>query len=363
MKFTCSQQNLLTAITTAQKLVSRNISPIYQYIYIEANDKNVKIASSGDEQTVITNVEAYVENCSKLLAPITVLHDIISKMPPVNINIETNDNYMMTLSYDRMKYTIQCIAADAFSFIDNINGKNSFSMNAGEFKKCVKQTYFTVFSEDTRPPLSGILIKCKDGIIDFVSTDTTRVSIRKIKTDIKNSFEITVPSKFLYEIIFSTNKFDADDIFITFNENYLMIKIGNITAITGLLKGKFINYESIIPQDSTAVMTCERSTLLSILERAFILSEETLYTVKLEIKYSKLYVSSSSASGEAYEEIPVKTNGIPITTAFNSKNFIEILRNTDYELLAFEFTTGTRICKIRPIETDDLLYLIMPIRL
>ena len=66
---------------------------------------------------------------------------------------------------------------------------------------------------------------------------------------------------------------------------------------------------------------------------------------------------------QAYEEIQVQTDGDGLTIAFNSKYFIEILRNTDYENLSFEFTSSTRTCVIRPTDNNDVTYLILPIRM
>ena len=162
--------------------------------------------------------------------------------------------------------------------------------------------------------------------------------------------------------MYSSNKYDSENALVTFNSKYIKIKSGNITLITGLLIGKYINYKSIIPSKCQTQMICDRLVFLSILERAVLLSDENLYAVKFDIKYSKLTVTSNSIQGEGLEELQVMMKGNSISVAFNSRNFIEILKNIDYDLLKFEFTTDTRICKITPVETDCLLYLITPIK-
>lgn len=363
MKFYCLQQDIISAIQTVQKVSYKNPSEIHRYIYIEARRNSIKIVAAGAEQTVITQIPCDVQRDGMVLAPLSVLRDIISKMPDVAINFEVNDRLLMTVSYIHMKYTIQCMPASAFSYTEEIAEELRFSMKTSDFRTCIKQTYFTASLQDTRPILSGILLKCSNGYLDFVSTDGTRVALRTIRLSENISFEIIIPAKFVFDIIHSSNIYDDDETIITFNQKYIKIKTGNTTLITGLINGKFINYRNIIPSDAGTVMTCDRTSFLDILERAFLLSDESLYTVKFEIKYSKLFVSSVSEAGQAFEEIIVQTQGNPITIAFNSKNFIEILRNIDYDLLLFEFTTGTRICKITPVECSDLLYLISPIRI
>ena len=111
-------------------------------------------------------------------------------------------------------------------------------------------------------------------------------------------------------------------------------------------------------------MIASRQVLLSILERAFVLSDKTsMSPVKFEIGFNKLFVSSNSEVGEAFEEIQVQTEGDSLIIGFSSKFLIEILRNIEYETLQFEFTSSTRPCIIRPTESDDILYMTLPRRL
>ncbi len=362
MKFICQQQDFLSAIQTVQKISEKNISPISQYIYIETNKYNINVVGSKSDQTVITDINADIKESGNVLAPSNILRDIISKMPSTSIEIDVNQNNVMTVKYINMKYDIQCISADGFVYEDSIEENTSFSIKIKDFKECIKQTYFTASLQESYPVLSGILIKCENGVLNFVSTDRTRISVRTITINEKISFEIIVPSKIIFDVMYSSNKYDNEYALITFNSKYIKIKSGNITLITGLLIGKYINYKSIIPNECQTQMICDRLVFLSILERAVLLSDENLYAVKFDIKYSKLTVTSNSMQGEGLEELQVMMKGNSISVAFNSKNFIEILKNIDYDLLKFEFTTDTRICKITPVETDCLLYLITPIK-
>ncbi len=363
MNFSCTQQELLTSIQTVQKNTHRTPSPFQQYIYIEANQYNIKLVSSSSESTVIATLDANISVEGRVLVPASIFRDIVSKMPPVLIDISTDENNLMTVKYINMKYSIQCITASSFSFLDNIDSQTNINISTQDFKRAISQTYFTASLQETRPILTGILVKAIDGAVDFVSTDGSRVSISTIYINEKVSFDIIVPARFIHDIIsFSPDNTDSL-VQLSFNDKYLKLTIENITVVTGLISGKFINYNSILPKDAGTVMMCNRSEFLNILERAFLLSDENLYTVKFDINYSKLYVSSNNTHGEAFEEIYVKTEGNPVTIAFNSKSFIEILKNMEYEQLVFEFTTGTRICKIKPLESDNLVYLISPIRI
>lgn len=363
MNFSCTQQELLYGIQTVQKAVHKTPSPFQQYIYIETSGASVRLVSTSPDNTVIVVINAIVSSSGRILVPVAILRDIVSKMPDVTINLQTDENNLMTVTYQSMRYSIQCASSASFTFPENIDSDTEFTLSTEEFKKSVSQTYFTASTQETRPTLNGILLKCQHGKIDFVSTDGTRVAIKTISINEDISFDIIIPARFIHDILNSQLKSNCDISRITFNGKYMKYQSDNITVITGLISGKFINYKSILPHDKSTTMMCNRSEFLNILERAFLLSDENLYTVKFDINYSKLFVSSNSVQGEAFEEIYVKTEGAPVTIAFNSKSFIEILKNIEYEQLVFEFTTGTRICKIYPLENENLLYLISPIRI
>lgn len=364
MKFSCLQQDMVSSIQTVQKAAAaKGTSPIYQYLYIETLTDSVRVVATNQSQTIATVIPAQIEEEGKILLPIALFRDIVSKMPSVLIEMKANERNLLTVSYVNMKYSIQGMPVGEYTFMDDINGDIKFDIETDKLKKYVKQTYFTASTEETKPTLNGILLKCRDGALDIVTSDSYRLSLVKGEINEKLSFDIIVPAKILSEILGSA---DEDDKItnVTFNSKYIKLQTGKTTLVTGLISGSFINYENIIPKEYKTMMICGRQALLSILERAFVLSDRTtLYPVKFEIGYSKLFVSSNSEAGEAYEEIQVQTDGDSLTIAFNSKYFIEILRNMEYDSLRFEFTSSTRTCVIRPTDADDVLYLILPIRM
>ncbi len=363
MKLTCSQQDILNAVQTAQKVTGKNPSLLYQYALLRAENNTAKVIGICGEETVVVSIDADVEESGEILVPTSLFREILAKMPDVQINIDINKDNIMKVNYINMKFTIQCLSSTGFTFTENINEDVSFSINTALFKTAIKQTYFTSVIQENRPVLAGIQMKAENGVLSFVSTDATRIAFRKVNIESNISFEIIIPARLVFEIINSPDKYNHENTVITFNSKYIRINTGNTTVITGLISGKFVNYQSIIPTLYTTRIISERTMFLSILERASLLSDESLYTVRFDINYSKLYVSSNNDHGNGYEEIDITTDGSPLTIAFNSKNFIEILKNMECDMVVFEFSSGTRICKITPAQNEELFYLIFPIRI
>ncbi len=364
MKFNCLQQDLISSIQTVQKAAtSKGTSPIYQYIYVETLRDEVRLIATNQSQTISNIIPAQIDEPGKILLPTALFRDIISKMPSVMIEMKSNDRNLMNVSYTNMKYAIQGMPVGEFTFMDNIEGDISFEIKKNDFKSFIDRTFFTASIDETKPTLNGIMLKCQNGKMDAVTSDSFRLSLVKGNIGQDISFEIIVPAKLLHEIL-ATSGDDDEITLITFNSKYIKVKLGKTTLVTGLISGKFVNYEAIIPKEYKTKMSCSRQLMISILERAVILSDkDTLYPVRFEIGFNKLLVSSNSSAGEAFEEINVKTEGDSLTIGFNSKQMIDLLRNADYDDLEFEFISPTRTCVIRPVANDDMLYLITPLRL
>lgn len=364
MQIECLQQDLISAILVAQKAtVNKSTSPVYQYLYLEGIQDSLRVIATNQLQTIVTEIPAQVKEQGKLLLPISIFRDIIAKMPSVMITLSADDKCLMTVSYVNMKYVIQGMSAATFTFMDGIEEEQCFSIKTEQFKNLVRQTYFTASVEENKPTLNGILLRCKDGKLDVVTSDSYRLSLASDQLEESLNFEMIVPVKILFDVLHSAGE-EEDVTHVSFNQKYIKIQIGKTILISGLINGNFINYENIIPKEYKTKMVCDRSVLLSILERAFLLSDrDTLYPVKFDISYSRLFITSNSKVGEAFEEIQVQTEGEPLVIAFNSKFFIEVLRNIEYDILSFEFTTSTRTCVIRPVENQNLIYLILPVRM
>ena len=202
MKLSCLQQDLISSIQTVQKAAAaKGTSPIYQYIYIETVNDALRVVATNQSQTIATIIPAQIEEEGKILLPISLFRDIISKMPSVIIEMKSNERNLMTVSYINMKYAIQGIPVGEYTFMDDISGDVKFDIDTEEFRKYVKQTYFTASVDESKPTLNGILLKCKNGLLDVVTSDSFRLSLSKGKINEEISFEVIVPSKILYEIL------------------------------------------------------------------------------------------------------------------------------------------------------------------
>jgi len=364
MHFFCLQNELNKAIQLVQKAVTGKVtSSAYQRIYIETTEDNkVKLLATNQTHTIITTISADIKEPGVVLLPLSLTRDVISKMPDVMVELKTNESNLLTVQYTQLKYSIQGFNVKEYEFIEDIPYSTSFDIPSDKLNEYIKATDFTVSIDETKPSMTGLLFSCENGNLDVVSSDSYRLSLVKDKLDESLNFNFIVPAKIFAEVMHLSTEGSLTN--IAFNQRQIMFTTGNVRLITGLISGKFINYNAIIPKDYKTKITVEKKDFISVLERAYILADSsTMHPVKFQIGFNNILITASSEYGDAYEELNVMSTGDSLLIAFNSRFFIDMMKNIEGDVLEMEFTTNTRSCLIRSTDKTDRLYLILPIRI
>ena len=75
-----------------------------------------------------------------------------------------------------------------------------------------------------------------------------------------------------------------------------------------------------------------------------------------------MMLSSKSDIGDIKENITVALTGNDLTIAFNVRYFNEALRVINDEFIKLSFTVPSAPCILKSSETDEYVYLILPVR-
>ena len=230
-------------------------------------------------------------------------------------------------------------------------------------KNMIRQTIFATAQDETRPILTGVLFEVKDGVLSMVALDAYRLALRKSNVDLSSNISAVIPGKTLNEvgkILDSSN----EEVEITFTPNHILFKVENTRVISRLLEGEFINYRQIIPEEYKLRVKANSKMLLDSIERASLLAKEgKTNLIKMNITNDNMIITSNSQFGNVHEEVPIVLEGNELQIAFNSKYFIDALKIIDEEEVYLEFSSSVSPCLVKTIESEDYVYLILPVRL
>ena len=225
-------------------------------------------------------------------------------------------------------------------------------------------TIFAVATDDARPILKGELFEINDNQICGVTLDGFRLAmVNKTIENSHGSYKVLVPARSLGEV----NKLlpDNDEIIKVFvSDNYVKFDLIDSILTSRLIEGDFFNYKQIIHNNFTTSVTVNREQLLKVIDRACILSKvDRNNLVKFDIKENVLTITANSETANITENLNIGLTGEDLVIAFKSRYFSEALHASNDDSIKLSFNTAISPCIITPTDSEEYLYLILPVKL
>lgn len=365
MKVICSKDKLMESISIVQRAISaRPAVPILDGILIEA-DEELKLTGYNMEMGIECQMEADIPEKGSFVVFSRMFGDIIRKLPEDIVSIESKPAQSIQIDSGSSHFTIKCMRAEEFPKIPVVEKTETITLPQKMLRDMIHQTIFAVSTDETRPTLNGCFFKSEGKNVEMVAIDGFRLALRKIELENDVSqLQFIIPGKVLQEVgrILEINDEPVD---VSPSHNNILFNTGKVKIVSRLIRGEYMNYHVIIPQTAETTITISPGALLDAIERASLLitSEDKRYPVRLTIPdEDTLVVSSATEVGSLREEIGISMNGSKIDIDFNPKYFIEALRVMDEDEITIIFNGNIGPCVLKPIDSDDFAYLVLPLR-
>ncbi len=368
MNIKCEKNILLNNINIVLKSVaSRTTLPILECILLIADKEGFRLISNDLELGIETsNIEADILEKGMVALEAKIFSDIIRSMPDGDISITVDEKNVAVIKNGKTEFKILGQNGEEFPTLDKVEKEEKYSISSSLLKNMIKQTKFSVSTDESKPVLTGELIEIKEGNLNIVAIDGFRVSFRctNISKDFKNA-EVVVPAKALNEIIKILSDKEDSIVNLYFNDNHILFELDSCIIVSRLLEGEFLKYEQIFTEDYNTRIKLDRVNFLNSLERASLISKDNKKTpVKLEIKNDEsLVITSNTEFGTSYEELSIDLEGEGLSIAFNPRYLIEALKAIDDEKILIQFMTSLSPCIIKGIDNSDYKYLILPLKI
>ena len=346
MKFNCSKNSLDSAISIVQKAVKTNSTvPILDGILIQAEGSSIKLTGYDLETGIEADVNSDISSEGSVVVNSKIFGEIIRKLPEDMVTITTDDRFQLSIESGSTVFNIRGNSAENYPKIPVIGNNNKIILPQAMLKKMINKTIFSLVRKEL-----GLEALRKT----FAGEEFPKMSY-------------IIPGKALNEAskIFD-DKTEDEEVIIYSSENHLLFDIGHVRIVSRLIKGPFVAYNSIIQKNPKSVMTINKKALLDAVERAalIILNDERRCPVQFYMNESGtvLTVGANTDCGTLREDIDSNLTGEKIDIDFNARYLIDALKNIDEETIKMEFNGGQGPCIITPVEGDDFVYLILPIR-
>ena len=374
MQIKCTQENLSKGLSVVNKAVSAKASlPILGNILFKAKDGILTLASSNLETSISTGFNAVVEEDGTIAVPARIFTEFVTNLPAGSLELSTEKN-TLKLICGESSAKFACMSAEDFPAMPAIKKGVKVNLNNKEFGLAVLCSSFCAAVGDSRPSLTGILLKKEGRSLAVVATDGYRLTEKTIPlagdSEDGADFSLLVPAKTLAEAV---RIFAAvgEDVGLTYSEseNLAVFECGQTLVAIRILDGEFPDYQRIIPASFTLTAHSKTADLWQAIKTVSVFARDakegnSLLKIAFDPVGECAVSSSSQQSGEGLAKIKMEIESPePVSLAFNSKYLLDFLNNVKPEDLDIYSSGETFPCVFKSPQINNFLHLIMPVKL
>lgn len=368
MKFTCQRSDLLRALSDVTKaLPLKSEKTILENLCLVANPDGLSLTCSDGVMSITATLPAEVDDGGMLLVPGHLFNDMARRLPDDRVVFHINERLVMNIRCGSMKANISCSDAE-YPEIQDMSRIPAFHLDKELFGQMINQVAFSVSLQDSRPQLMGVYMEVTRNELRLVALDGFRLALQIRRQDFilpegKDKVSAIIPGKVISELCHIMEANSESMVSLRFTKENMSAFIGATEMVASLLGGEFMNYRAILPTSWMTRITVKRKDLQEAVNRASLIAQEGKNNlIRLETEQNQLKITSNSEVGDDLEEIEATIEGERIMIAFNARYISDVMRYTDDEYLCLKMNTNVSPCVITPVNGDDFLYLILPVR-
>lgn len=364
MKVICDGLDLSDAVLKVSKaLAVKSVNPVLEGIKISAVGDTLTLTATDTDLTIQKTINAEVLMEGETVVVGKYFVDFVKKLENEQIELSRLYDGQLQIKYSDSESELQVYSAESYPVISQEQEDNFFEIGQKDFKSMVEKTAISCSQDDSRPILKGCLFEIKEGTLTCVALDGFRMSVVKKEVKSSGEFKAIIPARTLLEITRILDKED-EDFKVCLQKNTLFVKVENTVIYSRLIEGEFVKYNHILPASFANVVTVNRESLLSSIERAAIVAKNDRYNVvRFDIKEDSMNISAKSEIGNVNENIGITFKGKDMSIAFNGKYLSEYLKIAGEDFINLNLNSAIDPCILTPVGSDSFIYLVLPVRI
>jgi DNA polymerase-3 subunit beta len=258
-------------------------------------------------------------------------------------------------------YRLHTYSAEDFPRLPDTDTAQIHAVDRDALIETVGRVGRSASRDESRPVLTGILVRFEPGKVVMAATDSYRLAVKEtpVAGDLPD-LEAIIPARALQELVrIGTG---ADEVQLGLQENHVVFGADGTWLTTRRIDGQFPNYRQLLPEQFEHELQLPREELLDVVRRVSLMAQRNS-PLRLRFAEGELTVSAQTQDvGEARESLPVSYVADAMEIGFNAEFLRDGLESVDAESVKLKLISPLRPAVLEG-ETDDYTYLIMPIRL
>jgi DNA polymerase-3 subunit beta len=361
MKISCGRDELVAKLGIVSRAVStRGAVQVLSGILLSAEGGRVTLAATDMELSLRTTLEADVEGDGAVVVPGKLLVDLARLLPDPSVTFEYRpEEGVAHIVSGAASYRVNTYAAEDFPRLPSLEAQ-LHAIDRAALLETVERVARSASRDESRPVLTGILVRFERGRLVMVATDSYRLAVKETQLEsAAPELEAIIPARALQELVRLAG---GETVELGVHENHVVFGTGEAWLTTRRIDGQFPNYRQLLPETFEVELTLPRAEFHDVVRRASVMAQRNS-PLRLRFAEGELTVSAQTQDiGEARETLPVPFSGDEFVIGFNA----EFLRE-GIDSISGDDVRVKLINPLRPAILEDpagdYTYLLMPIRL
>jgi DNA polymerase-3 subunit beta len=363
LRITVSKDDLASRLAVVARGVStRTAVLVLGGIQLRAEAGRLHLASTDMELSLRASLDASVDGEGTTVVPGRLLLDIARSLPDSEVTIEHRpEEAAVVVTSGTANYRLHTYSAEDFPRLPDVESAPLHTVDRDVLVETVARVGRSASRDESRPVLTGILVRFEPGKVVMAATDSYRLAVKETAvTAALPDLEAIIPARALQELARIAG--GADELQLGLLDNHVVFGAEGTWLTTRRIDGQFPNYRQLLPEQFEHEVLLPREEALEVVRRVSLMAQRNS-PLRLRFADGELTVSAVTQDvGEARESLPAPYTGDPLEIGFNAEFLRDGLDSVDSESVKFKLISPLRPAVLEG-ESDDYVYLIMPIRL
>jgi DNA polymerase-3 subunit beta len=362
MKVRCPRSELVEKLGIVSRAVSmRSAVQVLGGLQLRAQGGELALAATDMEMSLRSSLAAEIGAEGAVVVPGRLLVDIARLLPEADVVLEHRSGEgMLDIACGTASYQLHTYSAEDFPRLPEVENASTFAVPREAFLETVARVGRSASRDESRPVLTGILVRFGEGKLTMAATDSYRLAVKESPLAGASELEAIVPARALTELSRITSA--GDEIQLGLEENHAVFGAGDAWLTTRRIDGQFPDYKQLIPEEFEHSVKLPRLETLEVVRRTAVMAQRNL-PLRLRFAEGELTISARTQEvGEAKESLPAPYQGEPLEIGFNAEFLRDGLESVEADEVELKLISPLRPGLITA-EGEEFRYLIVPIRL
>src|SRR5438094_6301482 len=343
MKIVCRQEELAQKLGVVSRAVStRATVQILSGVLLRAEGGRLHLAATDMELSLRSSLEAQVEGAGAVVGPGRLVVDLVRLLPADEVTVEHRaEEGVVHVMCGPTNASLHTYAAEDFPRLPDLDAVGTFTVDREALLETVSRVARSASRDESRPVLTGILVRFEQGKIVMAATDSYRLSVKETPLEGEApELEAIIPARALGEL--GRIAQSGDTVELGVHENQVVFAAEGVWLTTRRIDGQFPNYKQLLPEQFEHELGLPRAELLDVVRRTSVMAQRNS-PLRLRFAEGELTVSAQTQDiGEAQESLPVAYTGEALEIGFNAEFLRDGIESIDADELRLNLISPLR---------------------